>query len=90
MLKAVFFGFHSVIINDDDIHPTLITELLLAENLRFDPDEYNEICLGRSDRARLTAILQQRGRFVQDNYLNGLLHKKAEGYKEWVNTQSTL
>ncbi|MEO0350612.1 MAG: HAD family phosphatase, partial [Cyanobacteria bacterium P01_A01_bin.15] len=40
MLKAVFFGFHGVIINDEAIHPQLIAELLLAENLRFDPDEY--------------------------------------------------
>lgn len=90
MLKAVFFGFHNVIINDDNIHPQLISELLLTENLRFDPDEYNEIGFGRSDRARLTAILQQRGRFVQDSYLDGLLRKKADGYKQWLTQQTKL
>ncbi|MEM7064068.1 MAG: HAD family phosphatase [Cyanobacteria bacterium P01_B01_bin.77] len=90
MLKAVFFGFHGVIINDDEVHPRLIADLLLAENLRFDPDEYREMYLGRSDRARLAAILQQRGRFVRDDYLDGLLRKKAEGYGEWLRSQPKL
>lgn len=90
MLKAVLFGFHGVIINDDEVHPQLIAQLLLEENLRFDPDEYREMYFGRSDRARLTAILQQRGRFVRDDYLNDLLRKKAEGYGEWLRSQSKL
>lgn len=90
MLKAVFFGFHGVIVNDDDIHPQLIAQLLLAENLRFDPDEYREKSVGQSDRARLTAILQTRGRFVRDEYLDGLLRKKAEGYGEWLRSQTKL
>ncbi|MEM7793870.1 MAG: HAD family phosphatase [Cyanobacteria bacterium P01_C01_bin.118] len=90
MLKAIFFGFHGVIIKDDDIHPRLISELLLAENLRFDPDDYRETYLGRSDRARLVAILQSRGRFVRDDYLDQLLRKKAEGYREWLRSQPQL
>ena len=90
MLKAVFFGFHGVIINDDEIHPQLIAQLLLDENLRFDPDEYQEMYLGRSDRARLAAILQARGRFVRDDYLDSLLRKKTEGYGEWLRSQPKL
>ena len=90
MLKAIFFGFHGVIINDDDIHPQLLSQLLLEENLRFDPDEYRQMYLGRSDRAKLTAILQTRGRFVRDEYLDGLLRKKAEGYHQWLRSQSKL
>ncbi len=90
MLKVIFFGFHGVIINDDKVHPQLIAQLLLAENLRFDPDEYQEMYLGRSDRARLTAILQKRGRFVQNDYLDRLLRKKSESYGEWLRTQSKL
>lgn len=90
MLKAIFFGFHGVIINDDAVHPQLIAQLLLAENLRFEPDEYRELYLGRSDRARLTAILQARGRFVRDEYLDELLRKKSEGYGEWLRSQTKL
>ena len=89
MLKAIFFGFHGVIINDEEIHPQLLSQLLLEENLRFDPDEYRQM-LGRSDRAKLTTILQTRGRFVRDEYLDGLLRKKAEGYQEWLQPQSKL
>ncbi|MGD1854832.1 MAG: HAD family hydrolase [Leptolyngbyaceae cyanobacterium] len=90
MLKAIFFGFHGVIINDDEIHPQLIAQLLLAENLRFDPEEYKDTYRGRSDRARLSTILQARGRFVRDDYLEGLLRKKAEGYADWLRSRSEL
>ena len=90
MLKAIFFGFHGVIINDDAIHPQLIAQLLLAENLRFDPEEYHELYAGCSDRARLTSILQTRGRFVRDEYLDGLLRQKSEGYGEWLRSHDKL
>lgn len=84
MLKAVFFGFHGVVINDEHIHPQLIEQLLLAENLRFDKEDYYQLYLGYSDRAQLADLLKQRGRFVQDDYIDRLLAQKAEGYRIWL------
>lgn len=80
-LKAVFFDFNGVIIKDEAIHQQLIEEILIAENLRPSPQEYREICLGRSDRVCITDILKRRGRIVTESALNQLLARKAEAYQ---------
>jgi beta-phosphoglucomutase len=80
-LKAVLFDFNGVIIKDEAIHEQLIEEILISENLRPSPQEYREVCLGRSDRACLTELLQRRGRFVTESYLTQLIERKAEAYR---------
>lgn len=83
-LKAVFFDFSGVIVNDEDINQELIAEILLNENLRADNDEYIQYCRGRSDRACLKDILTNRGRILPDEYLDKLLQTKAQGYRQRV------
>lgn len=83
-LKAVFLDFSGVIIDDQAINQELIAEILLAENLRADRNEYTQYCRGRSDRACLKAILAQRGRVLADEYLNQLLKRKAQGYRQKI------
>lgn len=80
-LKAVLFDFNGVIIKDEAIHEQLIEEILIAENLRPSPQEYREICLGRSDRVCLAELLKRRGRVVTESYLNQLVTRKAQSYQ---------
>ncbi|MDR9402967.1 MAG: HAD family phosphatase [Halothece sp. Uz-M2-17] len=89
-LKAVLFDFNGVIINDESIHQNLIEEILLGENLRPEAKEHNELCLGRSDRACLAAILERRGRVVTEDYLDGLLTRKAQKYQELLEAEDKL
>ncbi|MBZ8182126.1 HAD family hydrolase [Oscillatoria salina] len=79
-LKAVLFNFNGVIIKDESIHQQLIDEILLAENLRPNPQEYWKVCLGKSDRACLQEILARRGRVVTEAELTKLMEKKAQAY----------
>lgn len=81
-LKAVLFDFNGVIINDEPLHQKLIEQLLIEENLRPKPEEFREVCLGRSDRACLTELLARRGRVVSEEYLNGLIARKAQAYAQ--------
>ncbi len=81
-LKAVLFDFNGVIINDEPLHQKLIEQLLIEENLRPKPEEFREICLGRSDRACLTELLARRGRVVSEEYLSGLIARKAQAYAQ--------
>ena len=90
MLKAVIFDFNGVIINDEAIHQELINEILLGENLRPDPAEYQEFCLGRSDRACLQEILSRRGRLVTNEYLDKLIANKALAYRKRIETLEDL
>lgn len=81
-LKAVLFDFNGVIINDEPLHQKLIEQLLIEENLRPKPEEFREVCLGRSDRACLTELLARRGRVVSDAYLDELIARKSRAYQE--------
>ena len=89
-LKAVLFDFNGTIVNDEEIHQQLIDEILLGENLRPDPAEYRQVCLGRSDRACLKALLESRGRFVQDSYLAQLIGRKSSAYQQKLQTLEKL
>jgi len=83
-LKAVLFDFNGVIINDEPIHKQLIEQLLIEENLRPIPGEFQEVCLGRSDRVCLTELLKRRGRFVNETYLLQLMQRKAQAYQQQI------
>ena len=81
-LKAVLFDFNGVIINDEFIHEQLIEQILIEENLRPKPGEFQKFCLGRSDRASLTNLLIHRGRVVTEAYLQQLIQRKAKAYQQ--------
>lgn len=89
-LKAVLFDFNGTIVDDEEIHQQLIEEILLGENLRPNPAEYRQLCLGRSDRACLKAILESRGRFVKDSYLAQLIARKSIAYQRQLESLEKL
>lgn len=80
MLKAVLFDFNGVIINDEPLHEKLINQLLVEENLRPKAGDFQQFCLGRNDRAALTDLFASRGRVLTDDYLDGLIARKAKAY----------
>lgn len=90
MLKAVLFDFNGVIINDEPIHKELIEEILLGENLRPSPNDFTELCLGRSDRICLQDLLTRRGRIVKEDYLNKLIASKSQAYRQKLATLPEL
>jgi beta-phosphoglucomutase len=81
-LKAVLFDFNGIILDDEPIHKQLIEELLINENLRPQPEEFEQFCLGRSDRACLQDILTERGRFMNETYLEKLIALKSQAYRQ--------
>jgi len=91
MLKAVLLDFNGVVINDEAIHRQLVDELLLSENLRpLTPVEYQQFCLGRSDRACLVDLFEHRGRGLTEAYLQRLIDRKADQYHEKLVALETL
>lgn len=81
MLKAVLFDFNGVIINDEPLHDNLLEKILLEENLRAKPGEFWEVCLGRSDRACITELLNRRGRVVTEEQLTAIIARKSRYYQ---------
>ncbi|MDY6784660.1 MAG: HAD family phosphatase [Cyanobacteriota bacterium] len=89
-LKAVLFDFNGIIINDESIHAELVSDILLGENLRVSPEDYQEVCLGRSDRACFKELLAARGRFADDTALAQLIDRKAQAYRQRLETLEEL
>ncbi|MEG4802626.1 HAD family phosphatase [Microcoleus sp. ARI1-B5] len=89
-LKAVLFDFNGVIINDEQIHEKIIDRLMLDQNLQLKRGEFREVCLGKSDRAGITELLERRGRYLTETYLDRLLLGKAQAYQEEINSLKTL
>ena len=79
-LKAVLFDFKSVIINHEQIHSQLIDEILIQENLQPQKLGEHQALSRRSDRTYLQELLSSRGRVVSQEYVNKLLHQKAQAY----------
>jgi beta-phosphoglucomutase len=82
VLRAVLLDFNGVVINDEPLHQKLIQDLLLEENLRPSLEDYNQLCLGRTDRACITDLWQRQGRVVTEAQLNKLLARKASRYRD--------
>lgn len=89
-LKAVLFDFNGVIINDEPLHEKLIEQILIEENLRPIPGEFQQVCLGRSDRVCLTELLNRRGRVVSESYLIQLMQRKAQAYQQQLDSMQKL
>lgn len=89
-LKAVLLDFNGVVINDEAIHGRLIEELLLEENLRPNPQDLTDCCLGRSDAACLRDLLACQGRVISEEYLEKLLNRKATRYRDVLTSLDQL
>lgn len=89
-LKAVLFDFNGVIFDDEFVHQKLVDQILLAENLRPQPDAYQQFCLGRSDRACLKDLLTNQGRVVTDAYLEVLITRKSQAYQRCLDVIDQL
>ncbi|MDH6067192.1 HAD family phosphatase [Chrysosporum ovalisporum APH033B] len=79
-LKAVLFDFNGVIIDDGHIHSQLLDQILIEENLQPQKMSEGQVSLGRSDRGCWQELLQNRGRTPSVEYINKLLHRKAQAY----------
>lgn len=83
-LKAVLFEFNGLILNDEVIQQQVLAEILLEENLIYNPSDYRKYCLGRSDRHGLTDLLAARDRIVTETYLAKLLKHRRELYLTYL------
>jgi beta-phosphoglucomutase len=81
-LKAVLFDFNGVIINDEPIHEAVLEVVLLEENIRVQAGEFQEMGLGRSDRACIIDFFARRERILSDRDLSRILARKQALYCE--------
>jgi HAD superfamily hydrolase (TIGR01509 family) len=89
-LKAVLFDFNGVMLDDELIHRQLIEDILLAENLSVQRLDFQQYCLGRSDRTCLKDLLTSKGRVATEAYLEKLIASKAKAYIQQLDALEKL
>jgi beta-phosphoglucomutase len=89
-LKVVLFDFNGVILDDESIHEQLIQDVMLSENVRITPEEFQKFGLGRSDRACFLDLFASRGRVLTPEAVAKLLAQKTSAYQQRIQSLETL
>lgn len=84
MVRAAFFDFNGVLVDDEPLHLELIRRILGEEGIPFAEEEYHERYLGLDDRACFTAILQSTGRDAGLGAVMRLVTRKASYYQDAI------
>ena len=84
MLRALFFDFNGVLIDDESIHFRTFQRVLKEEGIDLSENEYMETYLARDDKACFTGALKGAGRGVDPEKVTELIGRKSRYYDEAV------
>ena len=84
MLRAIFFDFNGVIVDDEAIHFELLQRVLAEEDLTLGEREYYEDYVGFDDHGCFSEALVSAGRDVDESLLMRLIARKASYYQDRV------
>jgi len=93
MLKAVFFDFNGVIVNDEPLHLELFRRVLGEEGIAVTEEEYQAKYLGYDNRKCFVAALTDAGRAEQardDAHIVALMARKMDYYLGAINDRFLL
>jgi phosphoglycolate phosphatase/beta-phosphoglucomutase len=83
MIKAIFFDFNGVIIDDERIHLKAYREVLLAENVGLTDQDYFA-SLGMDDAAFVRAAYARGGQPLTDEVMQALIKREHELHREFI------
>lgn len=83
MIRAIFFDFNGVVIDDEGLQLKAYRELLGAEGVALtDEDYYNS--LGMDDKTFVRAAFERAGRTLSDEAMNALIERKTELHRQLI------
>ena len=88
MLRAIFFDFNGVIVDDEFLHCALFQKTLAAKNVKLSKEEYYQKYLGYDDHDAFGTVLKDKGKKVEESFLNQLIQEKAKSYQEEAQSQN--
>ena len=81
-IRAIFFDFNGVLVDDEHVHFELFREVLADEGVTLDESTYHEKYLGYDDKGCFSAALLDQGREASAGLVACLIAKKATRYTE--------
>ncbi len=76
--RAVFFDFDGVIVNSEPLHFQAFKEVLAAENIALDEEEYYRELIGFDDKGAFRHLYQKRGLALAPKTFLSLMARKSE------------
>jgi HAD superfamily hydrolase (TIGR01509 family) len=86
MIRAIFFDFNGVIIDDERIHLRAYREVLQEHNVELKDDDYFQ-CLGMDDVAFTRAAFTRMGREVDDETTRAIVDREHELHRSFIETE---
>src|SRR5215510_9912654 len=83
MIRAIFFDFNGVIIDDERVHLKAYREILGSEGISLSDEEYFP-CLGMDDAAFVRAAFARAGRSAPDEVMTALIKREHELHRELI------
>ena len=83
MIRAIFFDFNGVVIDDEALQMQAYQELLKGEGLTLTEEEYYG-SMGMDDRTFLRAAYERAGQPLADEALLALIERKTERHRQLI------
>lgn len=89
MIKAIFFDFNGVVIDDEALQMKAYMEALGAEGIALTEEEYYG-ALGMDDRTFVRAAFERAGRELSDEAMTAIIERKTELHRELIKEELPL
>jgi beta-phosphoglucomutase len=89
MVRAIFFDFNGVVIDDESLQMKAYMEVLAAEGLTLTEEDYYG-SLGMDDHTFVRAAFERAGRTVSDDTMIGIIERKTELHRELIKDELPL
>jgi beta-phosphoglucomutase len=83
MIRAIFFDFNGVVIDDERLQLSAYREVLAAEDLTLTDEDYFA-SLGMDDKTFVRAAFERAGRSVSDETMNAIIERKTAAHRELI------
>jgi beta-phosphoglucomutase len=83
MIRAVFFDFNGVVIDDERLQLQAYREVLAAEGVTLTDEDYFA-SLGMDDKTFVRAAFERAGRTVPDDSMNSIIERKTTAHRELI------
>lgn len=82
MIRAVFFDFNGVIVDDEPVHFQLFQKVLGEEGIKLSKGDYYQKYLGMDDHDCLKTAIRDQGGAVDEGKIQELIERKAGYYQK--------
>lgn len=87
MIRAIIFDLDGTLVDTEPLHFKGFSEVLAAEGIELDREDYFQRLIGYNDRECFTVVLREHARDVPRPIIDALIARKAARYMELIHDE---